>query len=323
MIELETVVTCPVCGSEDQRELLETPAHMMSRADRERAEVKTFHFQQCNCCGAVFLSPRVSPQDLSFYYPYYYLPYRGARAWGKYAPLVQSGFRQMDRQRVKNLKKVVPLSSASKVLDVGCGHPTFLKELYRQTGCEAHGIDFSDEGWKDSPEAWKGLHLNQGELEVLNPDARYDAFTMWHYLEHDYHPHQTLQQLRKHALPHSRLLIEVPNVNSWARKTQQEMWEGWHAPRHTVLYEPKTMEVLLNRSGWEMEASYTYGTIDPYVAWWMGEQEKKQIDWSESMEKEFLPFMLGKITTAPRFLRQKKLSLGIMTAVARPAETTR
>ena len=39
----------------------------------------------------------------------------------------------------------------------------------------------------------------------------------------------------------------------------------------------------------------TYGTIDPYLLFWMSEMEEKGIQWDKNMEDEFIQFVVGMI----------------------------
>jgi len=119
-----------------------------------------------------------------------------------------------------------------------------------------------------------------------------------------------------HAKTH--LIIEVPNFNSYTRRKFGQHWSGYHTPRHTALYSPNNIEILLKNSGWQVEQVQTYGTLDPYTLHWMSLMEKKRIDWSDSMEPRFIPYVTGMILTAPLYQLQKLFSMGFMTVVARP-----
>lgn len=318
----EWTENCIGCGSADLRQWARMPAQMHPTDEQ-------FAFQRCGNCGLVQLNPRVSPEDLSDYYSGYYLPFRGPAAWGKYAPLVAMNLRKTDRKRTALARKATVgkaaeaggsrgLDAESRVLDVGCGKPTFLELLHRQTGCYAKGIDFSDEGWRQNPGRFAGLDLEVAEFRHFQAVAPFDLITMWHYLEHDYHPHATLRRMRTMTHKNTRLIIEVPNYASWSRAVQGRYWEGYHTPRHTAVYSPETLRVLLERSGWKLVRIRRFGTLDPYPLFWMGQKERRGIDWSASMEREFIGFMAGMLVTAPLFVLKRWLPAGIMTAIARP-----
>jgi hypothetical protein len=114
------------------------------------------------------------------------------------------------------------------------------------------------------------------------------------------------------------LIVEVPNFDSYTRRKFGKYWAGYHTPRHTGLYSPKNIEVLLKNSGWQVESLLTYGSLAPYTLHWMSEMEKKQIDWGKSMEPRFIRFVVGMILHAPIYFMHKVFSMGFMTVIAKP-----
>jgi hypothetical protein len=280
---------------------------------------EVFNFDQCSKCSLVFLNPRVPLESLKNYYTSYYLPYRGAKAWGKYEKLVEGSQKKLDFRRVGRIKATQKLSKDSLVLDVGCGNPSFLKACKDVLNCNTMGIDFSDEGWKNSMKSFEGITLKVAEIRDLKKELKPDVITMWHYLEHDYTPFENLSYLRSISKPSTTLVIEIPNFDSVSRKKYGKNWAGWHTPRHLSLFSPKNIELLLENTGWRAKETLTYGTLDPYLLFWMSEMEEKGIQWEKNMEEEFMQFMVGMIKFLPKKLAEKKSSLGVMTVIATPA----
>jgi len=306
------ISACPVCQTNKLKAFIQTEAQM-------HPSKEIFNFDQCLSCNLVFLNPRLEPQKLMHYYSDFYLPYRGADAWGKYAHLVQKSQQKLDERRAKVVQKHHTLKQNTLIVDVGCGKPTFLKECLKQFNCQVLGIDFSDEGWsntQNSNENFDGMELMTGEVTQLPPNLKTDVITMWHYLEHDYQPLKSLKHLRKHAKPNTTLIIEVPNFKSESRKKFGQYWAGWHSPRHLSLFSPNNIQLLLKQSGWQTQALYTYGTLDAYLLYWMSRMEQKGMNWYKNMESEFIGFVLGRMAFTPKKWREKKRSLGIMMVVA-------
>ena len=277
-----------------------------------------FNFDQCANCQLVFLNPRVNLDNLKNYYTSYYLPYRGSEAWGKYSKLVEGSQKKLDLKRVKRVKEMCSVSPKSLILDVGCGNPSFLKACQQELNCKTMGIDFSDEGWKEQSTLFKGLDLQVAEIKDLSLNLKPDIITMWHYLEHDYTPLENLTYLKSIAKPSTTLIIEIPNFDSISRKKYNENWSGWHTPRHTSLFSPDNIKLLLDKSGWNVSQLLTYGTLNPYLLFWMSEIEQKGIQWNKNMENEFWDFVIGMLKFMPTKWNEKKLSLGIMTVIATP-----
>ena len=305
------IISCPACGDSSFESFIKTKAQMHSNKE-------LFNFDQCSSCSLVFLNPRVSLKNLKNYYTSYYLPYRGSKAWGKFEKLVDSSQQKLDLRRVNTITKYHKLSEKSLILDIGCGKPTFLKACQHEIKCQTMGIDFSDEGWKDKPDNFKSINLQVAEIKDLPTTLEPDVITMWHYLEHDYTPFENLSSLKSLSKSSTTLIIEIPNFDSASRKKYGKNWAGWHTPRHISLFSPKNIELLLKKSGWKVSKVFTYGTMNPYLLYWMSEMEKKGISWNKNMEDEFIQFMIGMIKFLPKKLKEKKSSLGIMTVIAHP-----
>ncbi|MEM6320045.1 MAG: class I SAM-dependent methyltransferase [Bacteroidota bacterium] len=301
---------CPVCQSVNFQSYIQTKAQMHPSEEQ-------FNFDRCSDCDLVFLNPRVPPADLMDYYTDYYLPYRGPQAWGKYESMVAGSQVKLDKKRADLIQKYHSVNPTTLILDVGCGQPSFLQQCTQQFNCQGMGIDFSDEGWKENA-TYQHLDLHVGEVDDLPQDLRADVITMWHYLEHDYEPLKNLSSLRKRAKASTTIFIEIPNFASESRRKFGKDWAGWHTPRHTSLFSPNNVRTLLKNSGWEAQEVLTYGTLDPYVLYWMSRMEQKGIEWDKNMEEEFVGFVAGMIGFFPKKLMEKQRSLGVMTVIAQP-----
>jgi len=308
---MQRLQNCPICNASSIVSFIKTTAQMHSSKE-------LFNFDQCANCQLVFLNPRVNLDNLKDYYTSHYLPYRGSEAWGKYSKLVEGSQKKLDLKRVNRVKEMCSVSPKSLILDVGCGKPSFLKACQQELNCKTLGIDFSDEGWKEQSTLFKGLDLQVAEIKDLSLNLEPDIITMWHYLEHDYTPLENLTYLKSIAKPSTTLIIEIPNFDSISRKKYNENWAGWHTPRHTSLFSPDNIKLLLDKSGWNVSQLLTYGTLNPYLLFWMSEVEQKGIQWNKNMENEFWDFVTGMLKFMPTKWNEKKLSLGVMTVIATP-----
>jgi 2-polyprenyl-3-methyl-5-hydroxy-6-metoxy-1,4-benzoquinol methylase len=308
---MQRLQNCPICNASSIVSFIKTTAQMHSSKE-------LFNFDQCANCQLVFLNPRVNLDNLKDYYTSHYLPYRGSEAWGKYSKLVEGSRKKLDLKRVNRVKEMCSVSPKSLILDVGCGNPSFLKACQQELNCKTLGIDFSDEGWKEQSTLFKGLDLQVAEIKDLSLNLKPDIITMWHYLEHDYTPLENLTYLKSIAKPSTTLIIEIPNFDSVSRKKYDENWAGWHTPRHTSLFSPNNVELLLDKSGWNVSQLLTYGTLNPYLLFWISEIEQKGIQWNKNMEDEFWDFVTGMLKFMPTKWNEKKLSLGVMTVIATP-----
>ena len=309
---MDYLTKCLACNSSNFAAFEQTIAMMHQNSPTK------YNFDRCKDCGLVFLNPRMDETELGQFYTASYLPYRVEEAWGKYASFVKKDQEQIDKARVQRLIKHSRLSAQSRILDIGCGKPTFLSSLRKSTEANLIGLDFSDEGWKNDTDSYRNIDLRTGEIADLSNEKTMDIITMWHYLEHDYQPQQHLKQLLNYSHADTRLIVEVPNFNSYTRKKFGKHWSGYHTPRHTALYSPKNIELMLKNRGWKVDEILTYGTLNPYTLHWMSRMEQKRIDWSTSMEPRFIGYVIGMVLNAPIYLLQKYISMGFMTIIARP-----
>lgn len=208
------------------------------------------------------------------------------------------------------------LTPQSRVLDVGCGRPTFLESLQRTTGAQSVGLDFTNHGWRDDPDRWRPLQLHEGELNSVRLKPGFDAVTLWHALEHEYDPVASLVRLRELTRPGGVLVVEVPNADSLTRWLHGDQWAGFHTPRHTTVFTPPTLRSVLVRAGWQVQRVLPYGTLDPYVLWWLGRQERLQRDLNGDLSSLFAGFLAGRIVASPLLWLRRWVSLGIQTAIA-------
>jgi SAM-dependent methyltransferase len=212
-------------------------------------------------------------------------------------------------------------ASEISVLDVGCGRPTFLRDLVKKTGWRGTGLDTADAGWfHDPPDTWSGLHLSTGTLgDAQLPADTFHLVTMWHVLEHLSNPREALSQALEITRAGGSIIVEVPDYGSIPRKVQGNSWIGFDSPRHTVVFDPTTLARTLEESGWAVQTVQQHGSMDPWLLWWLGVQVGKGESLSGRLEGAVLPFLFGKVLTWPLAALPRWFPLGAMTAVARKA----
>jgi SAM-dependent methyltransferase len=308
-------VPCLLCGSGEAHSWLDSQVQLAP------ATGEVYSFVRCAVCGLVYLSPRPLAAEIHRYYPPSYLPHRGPEAWGRWAPLVRSAERRMDRKRVRLVTAHAALAPGSRVLDVGCGRPTFLRELRRRTGAEGVGTDVSEAGWEAEDRA--DLRLVRGSFPEVEEELRgvagdgFCAVTLWHALEHDYGPLETLRALSRLAAPGAVLVVEVPDLSSLTARLHGPDWAGLHTPRHPAAYTAETLAATVQEAGWKVIRHLRYGTLDPYVLWWLGRRIRRGDPLDRSLEGGFPAFLGGKLAFLPLALLGHWVPLGVQTVVAR------
>lgn len=277
-----------------------------------------YRFRKCCDCESVFLESPLEKSDLSDYYPSYYLPYRGEKAWGKFANIVQWSDNVLNYKRVKLVSRFLPINQSYQninILDVGCGKPDFLYHFKKKVNSNCFGIDFKSAQWVNPK--YDKLNLIESNWSKYNTSNRFDMITVWHYLEHDYQPVETIDKCLELLKPGGVLIIEVPMYQGLLARIQKENWQGWHTPRHINLFSFKSWKFLFSTSNWDIIEHRKYGTLDPFILWWLGRAEKKKMVWDSSFEKHFLGLALLKVLTWPLFAFEEYIPLGIQTLVVK------
>jgi len=301
-------INCPICKKPESLYYSSTNA-LMHEPNNE-----VYIFNICNNCEAVFLTNPVNSERLDHYYTDNYLPYRGPAAWGKYRSFVANSQKKTDSNRVNFIKKYLKKNNANlNILDVGCGNPSFLDLLQQNSKVNCTGIDFSDSGWKGKN--YPNLELKKVAIEDYVSDKQFDVITLWHYLEHDYNPSQTIETLYNCLKHGGKLIIEVPDYKSISAKIQKSYWQGWHSPRHISLVTEKSFALLFQKDKWEITKHLRYGTLDAFTLWWLGRMQKKGVDWSDSMSNHFWPLVLLKVVKSPIFAFEKLFPMGIQIVI--------
>jgi methionine biosynthesis protein MetW len=116
---------------------------------------------------------------------------------------------------MKNEFKIIAnlLPPQSRVLDVGCGDGTLIKELINKKNIDARGIELGEENVKQCIS--KGLSVIEGNAETeLNqfPDKAFDFVILSQTLQAFYQPENVLEQLLR--IGH-KVIISIPNFGYW------------------------------------------------------------------------------------------------------------
>lgn len=138
----------------------------------------------------------------------------------------------------------------AKVLDGGCSTGEFLSVLKDQ---------YLVEGYEPEPDAahWArerfGLTVHTGDLASVSiQQNRFDLITLWHVLEHIPDLSEDVTQLNKLLRPGGKLLIAVPNINSFDAKIYKSCWVALDAPRHLWHFTLSSISALANSNGFKI-----------------------------------------------------------------------
>lgn len=167
------------------------------------------------------------------------------------------------RDRLRRLSKH---AARGKLLDIGCATGNFL-EVAKDAGWNAEGIEISD--YAASIACKKGFKVFPNIEICCAQDTRYDAVTMWHFLEHIADPRSIAAQIYNLLKPGGVLAIEVPDAGSKPAMRQRENWHFVKPPEHIYYFDKHTLSKLLELAGFLVLESVQ-------LPWGTGMAEKAQ-----------------------------------------------
>src|SRR5919198_1321189 len=159
---------CNVCGAEVDR-------------DRDRRWRKDGHdVLRCPSCGTHFRADLPSPDDLrEIYGPAYFSASAGETGGQGYADYLgeEANHRLNAVARLGLLER-----RPGRLLDVGCAAGFFLDEA-RKRGWTVQGVELAP-AMAEHARGRLGLDVRVGSFADADLEPRFDAVTLWDYIEH-------------------------------------------------------------------------------------------------------------------------------------------
>ena len=75
-------------------------------------------------------------------------------------------------------------------------------------------------------------------------------------------PEKYLKKIYKILQPGGKLIIEVPNFNSWTRKLTGKYWLGLDLDYHLNFFTPRSLARIVNRQGFKVARGHTFSLED-------------------------------------------------------------
>ena len=236
MIEL---TKCPSCDSSNIKPHISCIDYTMSE--------EKFTIVSCETCDFKFTSPRPEDEKLGNYYKSdNYISHTNNKI-GIFNKLYH--FARKISINIK-LRLIKAEASGKKILDIGSGTGEFLKAS-ESLGYNGIGIEPSKIARK---KARKNYNLNISKDTSLNQfeTSEFDVITMWHVLEHVTDLNNTIKGLHKIIKKDGKLIIGVPNHNSYDAKFYGKYWAAWDVPIHLWHFTKKSMEEIMKKHDFKL-----------------------------------------------------------------------
>lgn len=207
--------------------------------------INDYSIIECGICGFRKTQPIPAPEEIEEIYNKKFYFGDKSRRFGTISELLVKFFRFLRAFEIFILYK------PRRILDVGCGRGLMLYYLKRYfKASDLIGTQFYDPAIKYAKEKL-GLEVKKGELGDIfhGIEKDFDIICFWHVLEHiddvDLYISLSYQLLKKDG----KLLIEVPNSESFSKKLTGSSWMGWDVPNHLTHFTPDSLTKLLSKHG--------------------------------------------------------------------------
>lgn len=227
----EKVRQCPSCGGDKFINELICTDHTVSK--------ESFALTKCEQCELLITNPRPDKDNIGKYYESdNYISHTN-----KSNNLTHLLYKQVRRITFAHKYKIInDLSKNKSILDFGCGTGDFLNY------CQSHswtiaGIEPNKQA-RDKAINQNGSNI-YSDLSQLPTNSKFDIITLWHVLEHIPDPKSLINELKVYLNVKGKILIALPNIDSYDCNHFKESWAGYDVPRHLTHFNQKTFQHLI------------------------------------------------------------------------------
>lgn len=207
----------------------------------------------CDKCGLIFTDKHRQEFNVKSLYKRYYQNEMS----GKFGFGIEHIIRLFRFFRAFKVFTLYP--NAKSILDVGSGRGFmlyYLKKYYKFK--RAVGTQISENAFEFSRRTLCLEVYDKDLLELSFEKGSFDIITIWHVLEHVAKPEEYIAKIFDILDDHGRLIIEVPNFNSWSRGLTGKYWLGLDLDYHINFFTPKSLCSLLEKYRFKIKTTHTF-----------------------------------------------------------------
>lgn len=240
-------VACPGCGSKKYS---------------KKFQKYGMNFVDCDVCETFFTNPRPTPEILSWFYKdsvnYNY--------WDKYIFPASEQARRI-KIVIPRVDKILSLCKkfgveTNSILEVGAGHGTFCQEMMsRKVFKEVVAIEPVISQAKTCES--KGIKTINSTIEKIkfNRKNLFDVVVNFEVMEHLFSPRKFISNCNKFLKKGGLFIFTVPNGKGFDINTLGKLSDSIDH-EHLNYFNPKSIELLLDKCGFEVIDISTPGKLD-------------------------------------------------------------
>ena len=223
--------SCPICLSSDLQKKFNCTDHSTSK--------EKFTIVSCETCDFKFTNPRPKDKSLGSYYKSdKYISHTNNKK-GLFNWMYHTVRKYSITTKLNLLKKI---SKNKNHLDIGCGTGEFLNAC-KNSGFKTEGIEPSKLAREQAIKNYNLSVTHNTELDQFK-NSQFDTISMWHVLEHIPELNKTIREFNRILNKKGKVIIAVPNHNSWDAKYYKEYWAGWDTPIHLWHFSKLSIEKI-------------------------------------------------------------------------------
>ena len=229
-------VDCPICSKSPgqfSNDIVVVQDYLNISRQQE------FRYYKCKC-GVYYLRNQPTADQIAKIYSNNYQAYK-----------INYGIvSKLKMLRMRSILKPLLISGRqTKILDFGCGSGEFMFSISSLVDTSIVGYDFNSPS--EPPKSNMIFVESKEEIDAL---GKFDLIFSFQVIEHLNNPHQFLKYLSEKLSPNGRLVLETPSSSGILfSKLIRINWGGWHAPRHFVIFNKKSLIELCKNSGFSVE----------------------------------------------------------------------
>ncbi|MGB3607157.1 MAG: class I SAM-dependent methyltransferase [Psychroserpens sp.] len=191
----------------------------------------------------------------------------------------------------RKLKLINSFNTETKsLLDVGCGTGDFLK-IAKDNQWQVCGIEPNESARSIANGKAHDTVFDSDHLSKFNSQS-FDVITLWHVLEHLPNLQGHIAKFEKLLKPSGKLVIAVPNYNSYDAHYYKHFWAAFDVPRHLWHFTKTAISKITGKHNMMVEAQlpmlfdayyvallsekYKNGFMNPLKAFWVGWQSNRK-----------------------------------------------
>ena len=254
---------CPVCNGNEFSSFLTCSDFFVSNEE--------FKIKQCNSCGFKITENIEDEENIgSYYQSENYISHSNTTKG-----LVNAVYHQVRKYMLGRKRRLVEKAAGvqnGQILDVGTGTGFFLNEM-KEYGWHVTGIEKSEDARKFAKSEFNLDNLPTEELFKLK-EKEYDVVSLWHVLEHIHQISENMDIFSRVLKTDGKLIIAVPNHDSYDAKHYKEFWAAYDVPRHIWHFAPDQMKQLGEKHGFKLASLHTM-PFDSFYVSMLSEKYKK------------------------------------------------